>query len=261
MKKIKTFFLMCIGLMVLIPVLNFNFKPNSVSAIDNRKLAESPFGQISGFTENLKNYINDRIGLRELAINLNTQMNDKLFNEMIHPSYEYGKDGQVFFKLKVEDPNYEFLDKYVDHVKNIQEYCNSRNVLFIYVNNPSKTTIYRDYLPEGYNYNNKLLDYLRLKLKEEEIEFVDNALILEEKAKEEQVFNVKYDVGHWNDLGAYYGINNILERVKKYYPQVKFNSMEDFNIVKETMTSLPVSQFKINEEVEKFVLKDEYKKI
>ena len=74
-------------------------------------------------------------------------------------------------------------------------------------------------------------------------------------------FNKKYDAGHWNDLGAFYAVNNVISRMQQVFPTLKQNSMEDFDVQKELMTSLPVSEFPIEEEVPLFILKAEIEDI
>ena len=246
MIKIKILFLIILIILILIPIIFFNFKPNSVSEIDNRKLSEFNINS-SDKTEMIDAYIKDRVGLRTEAINLNTRLNDIIFGEMIHPNYTYGKDGYVFFKLNSETVDTEFLEEFCSYLSRIQEYCQERDVPFIYCINPSKITVYQEYLPDSYHCNEKFLTSLRKKLEDYNINYIDNTDLLKEKAKSEQVFNVKYDAGHWNDLGAFYGTNNILKKVQEYFPEVQLNTLQEFTITYPVATSLPASHFPINE--------------
>ena len=43
-------------------------------------------------------------------------------------------------------------------------------------------------------------------------------------------FNKKYNAGHWNDLGAFYGCNNILTKMQTWYPQLLINEKSEYNI-------------------------------
>lgn len=90
------------------------------------------------------------------------------------------------------------------------------------------------------------------KLEEYGVNYITNEELLIEKSKEEQVYNVKYDAGHWNDLGAFYAGNHILEKTEEYFPQVRPRKMSDFEIGEITQDSLPVSHFKIRESVPVF---------
>lgn len=97
-------------------------------------------------------YINDRVGMRTEAIDTYTLLNDKVFGMMIHPTYTYGKDGYIFFQMSIESPEPTFFDLFCAYLRQVQDYCEERNVPFIYCLNPSKITVYEKYLPEGYQY-------------------------------------------------------------------------------------------------------------
>lgn len=137
-------------------------------------------------------------------------------------------------------------------MKKIQDYCKERNVPFIYCLNPGKVSVYSEYLPNGYNYKNKVIKCIIESLEKYDVNYVNNYEVLKEKSKTEQVYNKKYDAGHWNDLGAFYGMNTILNKVNEYFPAVRENTLEDFEISTEIQESLPVSYFKIDEEVPVF---------
>lgn len=81
-----------------------------------------------------------------------------------------------------------------------------------------------------------------------DINYVDNTSLLKEKMEEgENVFNKKYNAGHWNDLGAFYGVNNVLDALKAWYPTIHINQKDEFDITERLNTSLMVSEFPIHE--------------
>ena len=90
------------------------------------------------------------------------------------------------------------------------------------------------------------------KLEEYGVNYITNEYLLKEKSETEQVFNVKYDAGHWNDLGAFYGTNNILEKVSQYFPNVQPRDKSEFEIGTVHEDSLLVSHFAIDEDVPAF---------
>lgn len=251
MKKIKIIFLtvLCIG--ILLPICTFNFEKNYSSPIDNRMLTEWDL-QSDDITNMIENYMNDRIGFRTDAIDIYTELNDKVYGMMIHPTYTYGKEGYVFFQMAYEAPEPGFYDLFCSYLRKAQDYCEERGVPFLYCLNPSKTTVYQEYLPEGYVYKNKVNELMYEKLEEYGIHYISNENLLKEKSKTEQVFNVKYDAGHWNDLGAFYGTNHLLEEVSKDFPEVQPRTKAEFDIGTKQETSLPVSHFEIEEEVPTF---------
>lgn len=51
MKVLRSITILCFSLIVLMPVLTFNFKEGAVSEIDNRELAANPFQKKPGKPE------------------------------------------------------------------------------------------------------------------------------------------------------------------------------------------------------------------
>lgn len=251
MKKVNVLFLVLFAACLAIPLVCFNFEKDSVSEIDNKVLTELDADQ--GITlEDLTDYINDRIGLRDEALNAYQVLNDRLFHEMEHPTYCYGQDGYVFLKLEENTVDEEFIAAFCEYLSRVQTYCRDRGVPFIYCVTPSKTTVYSQYLPQGYIYDNQFLACLYENLDRCGINYVDNAAYLTEVAAGEQIFNKQYDAGHWNDLGEFYGMNHILEEVHRYFPSVQLLELSDYDIEQVEQTTLPVSQFAISEEVPSF---------
>lgn len=241
--------------MILLPILAFNTQPNAVSEIDNRMLTENPFSaeareNSEDLTEDIENYVNDRIGFRDDMILNYTLLNDKLFGKMVHPTYSYGKDGYVFAAglTTAADTYSDFHEKFADMVKQAQDYCVQRGVPFVFVFEPVKPAVLPEYLPQGLNYSRAWVDRFFEALDQRGVRYVDNTETLRERTEQgEVVFNQKYDANHWNDLGAYYGVNAILEELQKDFPSLQTNDLQDFVVGEKLETSLPVSLFPIHE--------------
>ncbi len=256
MGKIRNLFLIVMAILVSLPILCFNWEKDSISPIDNRKLTE--FSLESGDkTSMIESFVKDRIGFRSGSIDLYTELNDTLFGEMVHPTYMYGTNGYVFFKIGAALADKEFIDTFCSYLQKVQQYCTDRDVPFLYCINPSKTTVYNRYLPAGYTYRNDFLENLYESLERYGIHYISNVELLTDKSMTEQVYNVKYDAGHWNDLGCFYGTNHILGEISKNFPAVKPHTKEDFEIFQKEETTLPVSHFQIQEQVPFYVNKGE----
>lgn len=245
-KILQIIFIITFFLIILIPVAFMNFKQNQISEIDNSKLPE--LKQVKN-ASSLDNYISKRIGFRTKFINVYTRINDVIFREMVHPTYTYGKDGYVFFKIRAEKHDDEYLDTFAHLVKNMQQYVQERGSYFLFILNPTKVSVYNQYLPNGYIFTNYRVNYLKNKLNELGVNYIDNTECLVEKSLESQVFNQKYDAGHWNDIGAFYGINNIYKKLRTDNINIPDLEQNDYNIQYEVKNTLPVSEFKINEEI------------
>lgn len=251
MKKIINYCSFAILLAVIvIPLVFINTDEEAISEIDNKYLAENPFEtNLEGvFTENCEAYVSERIGFREKEIFLYTVANDILFDEMVHPTYSYGKDGYVFLKFSDNREYTEYEEDFIHMLSEIQTYCNSRGVPFVFVFEPSKASIYKDKLPEGYNYNDEWVAEFLGRLDEEGINYVDTSEVLKLK-REEGIdgFNVKYNAGHWNDIGAFYGMNAVLENLNAQGLNVHINREDEYEVNSELRTSLMVSEFPISE--------------
>ncbi len=262
MKFIKVFLSVLFMAILVIPILFFNLEVDAISEIDNRKLTENPFSAdrdpTKDFTNQIENFVNDRIGFRDEMITAYTILNDRIFSKMVHPSYVYGKNGYVFGAGRTTQRNTatDFHTDFADMVFEIQTYCEERDIPFVFVFEPAKPAILENYLADGFNYSRQWVDDFLNMLDERNINYVDNTKILKKKTSEgEVVFNQKYDANHWNDLGAFYGVNALLENLHEQNPNVHINSLDEFSLGTETMTTLPVSKFPINEQVPKFTFK------
>lgn len=255
MKGVKVFTIIVFAAILIVPLALFNFKPDAVSEIDNRKLADSPFGanadKSQSLTTRMENYVNDRIGLRDEMILGYTVVNDVVFNKMVHPSYTYGKDGYVFGAgIMTKNDFGEFHTSFADMVSQMQAYCNRRKIPFLFVLNPSKPAILTKKLPSSINYDRSSITQFVAELKKRGVNYVDNTETLQKLSDSgTEVFNKKYDANHWNETGAYYGTLNSLQKLKETCPNVHINEESEFDITTETKTSLPVSKFPINEKV------------
>lgn len=262
MKTIRVvMIIMFLGILA-VPILTFNWEENVISEIDNRELMNNPFGEnyhseTGDLTQDIETYVQDRIGCRDEMILAYTLLNDKLFDKMVHPTYDYGKDGYVFFKTGQNIRYSEYHEEFAKMVKKVQDYCEERDVPFVFVFNPAKTTVLSDKLKAGINYDAGWTKEFMSRLDEYGINYVDNTdLLIEKQESGEFVFNKVYNAGHWNDLGAFYGCNAILENLRQYFPDLHINSKEDFVIEQKLNTSLQVSEFPIYEYEPVFEAKD-----
>ena len=233
---------------LIVPVIFINRKDNQVSEIDNTILMNADqVGKVNSLSDDTEVYLSQHIGFRDRMLTEYIDVNDKAFNMLIHPQYEYGKEGYVFFKMPVEKQDAGYLKAFARFTKRMQKYCNKRDIYFLYCINPDKTEIYSEYLPAGVNLTYFRQRYLRVMLDKYGVNYMDNVPVLEEAAKSQQVFNIKYDAGHWNDTGAYVGMSNILSELAKYDPSIPQNKREDYTAVESVNEYLPLSYFEINE--------------
>lgn len=260
MKILKIIFSLLFVAVICLPLCFFNLDTGAVSEIDNRALAGNPFTSEGDLTGNIENYVNDRIGFRNEMINGYTVLNDRVFGEMVHPNYSYGKDGYVFGAglTTVKNTYTDYHREFAKAVKNMQDYCTERNIPFVFVFNPAKPAVLQEYIPDSINYDRTWVDGFFKELDGYGVNYVDNTVTLtQEKNNGNIVFNQKYDANHWNDLGAFYGTNAVLENLQQFISEVHINDIGEFNVEEKVETSLPVSSFAINETVPAISLKNE----
>ncbi len=253
-------FIMIFTAMLIVPVLFMNTEKNQISKIDNKKLAEWPGFSLALRTQNeMEDYLNDRIGFRETAIETYIELNDRLFGVMVHPLFMYGRDGHIFYK----DPAYiaayqrlntdpAYLDSFVSFLAETNAYLESKNIRFLYFLCPDKKTIYAEYFPAGIHVkedNESIVEYLGQALSNTEV----NAIIPTEEllaAKRERVvYNRLYDATHWNAFGAFIAQQLIDEKLQEWFPEVPPLREEDFDLRFEHRDTLDVAQFSIDETV------------
>ena len=252
MKKLQIGMIVLFFALLAVPMALFNWEENVVSEIDNRKLTNNPFGpnatEGTDLTDALESYVSDRIGLRDQMILAYTQLNDTLFHKMIHPLYEYGKDDYVFFKQKANVQLSDYHLAFADMLAEIQDYCTQRGVPFLFVLDPEKASIYPDKLREGIHYDNSWVQQFEEELDKRGVRYIDNTGLLRQKREEgQQVFNRQYNAGHWNDLGAFYGVNNLLSALSEDFAAIQPNEMSDFAVTEKLNETLPSSLFPIYE--------------
>ena len=201
----------------------FNHEKEVASSIDNRML--TILDVINA--ENVENYISDRIGFREEMINAYNAVNKGLFNIISGADLMIGSNGEdIYPKISsIGEYNY-YHEMFLDSVKRIQDYCEARNIEFYFMLEPSKTSIVKDSLPIGLNYNTDWIDEFVLKANEKGINFVDNYTYFNSIKDDVILYNKVYDTYHWNDTGAFYGINNLLSTMG-----LEENKLSDYEII------------------------------
>ncbi|WP_308539923.1 hypothetical protein [uncultured Murdochiella sp.] len=259
MRRHKIVFLFCFFLLLCLPAMTMNHKKDYVSEIDNRKLTNwtNGIGDRADWLTKYK-YINDRIGGREQMIMGYMWLNDRLFHELTHPLYTYGKKGEVFFKMHPNIQYTAYHDHFVSFVDQMRRYCEERGIPFYFQFDPEKISTYCEDLPIGVNYQDEWVDTLLSKMKQKGICVVDNKKVLEQEAKTQRVFNVKFNAGHWNDLGAYYGMNHLFEQMNAAFPAVKPLPKDFFLLGSHEETSLQGMHFPIQEEIPDIDLKEPF---
>jgi len=253
-------FLICFLLLLVVPVAKMNRAANQISEIDNRKLVEFPTVTIeSSFRTEFEAYLTDRIGFRSRMIGAYQKICDVMFSKLKHPIYMYGEKRYVFFNDSggyVADYQHLNIDKaYIEscghYLERLYKYLADRNIKFIYFLIPDKKSVYSEFFPRSIHIRGDKSQATMLidEVKRKKIPYIHPIKEFLEAKRHEQIYNKKYDAGHWNDHGAFIGHSIITQKLQEYFPDVKLLAKSDFNISMVKVTTLPVSHFEIDEDV------------
>ncbi|MDO5572545.1 MAG: hypothetical protein Q4G60_01045 [bacterium] len=253
---------------VIVPALLTNTKTNQISMIDNKALTEWPeIDWKLTNREQVENYVDDRIGFRELVINSYIELNDELFSVMVHPLFMYGKDGHIFYK----DPDYiaayqhlntntQMLDSFVVFLTQTQDYLTQKGIPFLYFACPDKKTIYSEYFPDTINVNEQnisVTDYLKERLADTDVNYIMPIDELLTAKQDRTVYNKKYDATHWNEFGAMTAHKLIDGQIQTWFDDVPVLTEDNYDLEFIQVDSLDIAKFPIDEQVPVYSLKQD----
>lgn len=256
--RIKTVFLAVVALIILLPALFTNIKKDQRSEINNTMLAEFPAFD-EGFFDGLSNYADERVGFRTGIITAYQEMNIILFHYLVHPLYEYGKDDWIMTKgwdqiqtLHLDVPE-DYVKAFGKFVSCIDQYSEENGAKFLFLLVPNKETIYYEKLSDGYNIKPTKKTKSDLIIDELNRRGVNNLYLRKtflDHKDEVLLYNKKFDAGHWNDNGAFYGLSRMYDHlIDEMDTDVDPIKEEDFDIDHSTAKYLLNSFIWIDEEV------------
>lgn len=262
-------FIVFFALCMLVPVAFMNFKPDQVSNIENKKLTDWPkLGESENYIADVEDYVDDRIGFREAAIEVYTELNNSIFGVMVHPLFMWGEEGHIFYKDKDYIAAYqrintdkEYIDSMAEFLTQTNEYLSSKGIEFLYFVCPDKKTIYSEYFPKtvNVNYENEsVLDYLDERMAQTDVKYINPKNNLLAARANAVVYNRMYDATHWNDLGGIIGEGLIDEYVQEKFDDVPALNAADYDLTYVNMDSLDTAKFRIDEDVPLYVLREDY---
>lgn len=228
------------------PIVLINRNDIYLSDVDNRYLLKK--SDIRDLNT-LGDYIDDRIGGREMMIEIYHKINEVVFDNYDHDEVYLGLNEYTFPKIKNNVEYSKYHEDFANFVIDMSNYYVEQDIEFYFVFNPSKSSIYPELLPHGVNYNSDWVDVLLNDLMSNNVKVVDNYNYFKKIKTQVDLFNTKYDPAHWNDIGALYGTNHLLSIMGNDYPSIKNNSLQDYTIQCEKMNYLPNTKIRIDEEV------------
>lgn len=233
--------LVAICIIVFEGIISFDFLNDSNN---EEKREKAMFPKVNIFHENfadqMDDYINDRIGLRNTYIYMKKYFTHieyinltNKYIEGIKPWLFYNDFGNDYLYYagakKYEEENIKNITKIIENNLN---FCKKNKIKLILVVPPNKSTIYGEY----YNKNiNKITDkenYLVLReimhknFPEEDVLFFYDEL---QDAKKTNTLYFKTGT-HWNSYGAYTAYNKIAKIIKHHYPAYNIINYNDIYV-------------------------------
>lgn len=262
-------FITVVMLCLVLPAAFMNLKEEQMSYIENKRLADWPDLKASEEPlADIEEYVDDRIGFRDAAIEVYTEANNSLFDVMVHPLFMWGEEGHIYYKDKDYIAAYqrintdtEYLDSMVDFLEKTNDYLKSKDIEFLYFVCPDKKSVYPEYFPKTINANLSnisVLEYLDKKMADTKVKYINPKDTLMAAKQNLVVYNKKYDATHWNDQGGAIAQLLIDEYVQEVFDDVPALNIADFDLSYVTMESLDNAKFEINEDVPLYTLREDY---
>lgn len=262
-------FIVAVMLCLVLPALFMNLKENQMSYIENKKLADWPdYAESDDYLSDIGDYVDDRIGFRDPAIELYTEANNAIFDVMVHPLFMWGEDGHIYYKDKDYIAAYQrintdkaYIDSMVDFLEKTNDYLHSKDIEFMYFVCPDKKSIYPEYFPKTVNVDNSsisVLEYLDEKMASSDVKYINPKEVLLAAKNNMVVYNKKYDATHWNECGGFIAEMLIDEFIQEKFDDVPKLNPDNFDLSFVTMESLDNAKFEINEDVPLYTLREDY---
>ena len=275
MKTYKVYNILIIVIFILaisIPLITLNITPGAISEAENRVLASFPDikstegGLNKNFITEFEKWFNDRIGLRDKLVKSNTYLLYNIFNEITKKDTLVGKNEWLYYVTPeiIKDyqnkdlPTNSELSQWSSSLSKIDDYLKERNIPFVTMLNLDKKTIYPENYPDTIIKNGTVSRtdmFEKYILENTDIDFFTPKEALKAAKIKETVYSPRYDIGHWNNYGAFIGYLELMERVKKYFPEIKVLSWEDFDIQQYQRTFSLYNSISFSENDYQFTLK------
>lgn len=218
---------------------NLNLIENE-SVHENRAMASKPkidLKHLDAYVKKYDNYYTDRFSLRNNFIKLLNQFEYSVFKVSATPAVIMGKDG--WFYDKNDYFNYKGanlftsteLTAFREELRKRTKWAAEKGIKYYLVVVPDKMTVYPEHLPSKIIQLSNLTRYDQIVAlnNEPEINIIDiKTAILKHKNDGRDLY--QHTDEHWNELGAFYGYEKILNRLSADFPELKPMPLSNFTI-------------------------------
>ncbi len=212
-----------------------------------RKLTEFPKVnaemEISKFPKKFEQFYNDNFGFRDFLLHIDATIKKSLLKVPVQNEIA-GKMNWFFFN-EAKDSYHDFKSFYshiifsnqeLNRIANVlqadKDWLAQKNIPYLFVIVPDKEVVYPEFYPYP-NYINsniqlaQILDVLDRKTSVSYL-YLGPQLIAAKKIVDAPLY-FKYD-NHWNHMGAFFGYQAVINKIKKDFPYNESLQLSDFNL-------------------------------
>lgn len=228
--------------MLYCPLLFSDKVGGGISVDENRYLAKFP--QMSfhkGITEELENWISDNAGGRTWLRSIYNYANINLLGSK-RDDVNFYIDDWVFllnettlqYLQNSDIMSDEEIEQFVENYEHIRVYLLEQGIVMGTLVFPHKVEAYSEKFTEFVNKINEKsnLDILR-EISENHQEFNLEVLyngMVQKKEEGKMFYSKAYDTSHWNNQGAYWGYQMLMQLVKQELPEINILSENDLEV-------------------------------
>lgn len=263
-------FMMCISLPYLFA---HRDKEERISYTENRILAQYPSFRLGNgalnknILDDWENWLNDNFRGRTTMVELNAALQYRLFERIVKSDAIPGEKPWIFVNEKETIKEYqhlnllseEALNQYAGNMQAISDYLKERGIAFYYFQCYDKEEIYPEKYAEGINQIGPVSKAEQLVNALQEKTDVKQILVREPllERRDEMIYYQFVDMVHWNDRGAYYGYQVMMNTLQKDFEDVRILAETDYEVIeKEQKAELYAFDYPYTETVPFYYIKD-----
>ncbi len=263
-KRLKIGFIIFFLLLISLPIIDWIVPYNmsmEYNAIENRELASRPefeLKNISNFPKDFETYFNDNVNFRENLLTLNASLGLKQIKPESNIFVHEGKEGWYYLNkhIKAFENKHIFTESQIDSLSDIYkkrgEWLKRNGIASYIAIVPSKANLYPEYLPDyifQYQKLSRTEQLLKVLADNENIKGIDLRESLFDAKKRYPDYPLYYKTDqHWNDFGAFIGFKQIMDTIRKDFPEFDALNLEDYNITIDTVKGLQLAKVLKKEE-------------
>lgn len=234
-------------LIIIVPyIFAHRFSEERVSDMENRMLAAYPAiwtenGWNSNYIEQYENWISDNMRGRTALVECNSMLQYKLFHRIVKDDTIEGRNHWLFANEPEMFKEYQHLNlmtepevkEFVESMEHLSDYLSGRGIAFYYFQCIDKESIYPQEYVKGIQQfgEQSRVDQIVEGLQEgNKVTVVCPKEELLEASKENIVYYQYTDLEHWNEMGAYIGYRELVDRMLVDFPEIRILQQEDYNI-------------------------------